>query len=638
MSVRFVCFLLCVPLLCFAADDQISAFRRGLYRAPQVPPVSMEDTPRVESLLRAGNLYLSLQDAIALAVENNLDVQFQRLNTPISQTDTLRAKGGGSLRGISTSVFEIPAGLGGPGAPLITSAATGEVASTVLPGYTSDLALITDSTTNSSVLTSFPYSSGPPIPGFDPAILGELQYLKQSTPQTSLLASGTQGLSTRTVTGNVNYQQGFSPGTLVSAGFDNSFNNFNSINSIYNPYSVSSLGFTVTQPLLRGFGVALNRRFIRIAKNDEKITDLVFKQQLISTVSGLIRLYQDLVALNDDVTNKKETLALAQRLYEDNKNKVDEGTLAPVELTRAQASVAAARQDLINAQGFVEQQELIIKTLLLHRGVANPSVRSARIVPTDTIDAPPTTAAPAVDDLIQEANANRPDLLYAGIQVDNSEISLEGSRNELLPELDLVGTVQGNGLAGPVNSGYQPTTGTPLPSSLPLEGNYGDALAQIARHNYPTYAVGVNLTLPLRNRVAEADVARDELQLRQTEVQRQKLINQVRLEVEDATVALQRSRAAYDAAVETRKLQEESLSVEQEKYKVGLSTTFLVLQYQSFLAQARTTEIAAKSIYAKARTALDRAVGLTLERNGVSVAESYQGRVARGPSALPPTK
>ena len=581
----------------------------------------------MQSLIRAGNLYLSLQDAIALAIENNLDVQWDRLNAPISQTDTLRAKGGGTLRGIPTTVAEVPAGIGGPNAPLITAAASGTIPSSTLPGYSSDLAIITQSQSSSNLAPFSTFAIGPPIPTFDPAITGEALYGKTAIPELDILASGVPELNTRTITGNIGYQQGFSPGTQFNSYFNNDFIKSNALNTFYNPYSTSNLGFNVTQPLLRGFGIALNRRFIRIAKNNERITDLVFQQQLIDTVSGVIRLYQDLVALNDDVANRRDTLALAQRLYEDNKSKVDVGTLAPVELTRAQAQVAAARQDLINAEGFVRQQELILLSVLTRRFTDDPALHSVHLVPTDPLDTPGSLPAPNAADMIRSANANRPDLLFAGIQIDNSQIALEGSHNELRPEVDLVGNYQQTGLAGTPNGSYTSAVGAPLPPNLAYQGGYGTVLSQIVRQTSPTFSVGVNVNIPLRNRVAEADAIRDELQLRQNEVRRQQLINQVRLEVEDALVALQRARDSYDAAVEVRKLQEQSLSIEQERYDVGLSTTFLVLQYQSYLAQARTTEIAAKSVYAKARTALNRAIGVTLVINNVSVSDAILGKV-----------
>ncbi len=631
MTVRICALLLAFRLFSQAADDQISAYRRGLYRSPVVGAVSLSNSPRIESLIRAGNLYLTLDDAIALAIENNLDVQWDRLNTPISQSDTLRAKGGGLLRGIPTTLTEVPVGIGGPNAPLVTSAASGTVPTSTLPGYSSDLSIITTAQTNSTLLPSTSFATGPAVPAFDPAIVGTVAVQRGSTPETNLLSSGTPVLTSRQVTGNLGYQQGFSTGTQLSAAFNNNFQNTNSTTSFYDPYSTSSLGFNVTQPLLRGFGIGLNRRFIRIGKNNEKITDLLFKQQLIETVSGTIRLYQDLVALTEDVGNRRDTLALAQRLYEDNKNKVNVGTLAPVELTRAQAQVAAARQDLINAQGFARQQELIVLSVITRRFTADPALHSVHVVPTSSLDTPTDATAPDTAELIRAANANRPDLLSTGIQVENSNIALEGSRNELLPEVDLVGGYSASGLAGSANRGYQSVLGTPLPANLNYQGNYGNALGQIGSQSYPTFSVGVNLNLPLRNRVGEADVVRDELQVRQNEIRRQQVANQVRLEVEDGAVALQRARDSYDAAVEVRKLQEQSLKIEQERYGVGLSTTFLVLQYQSYLAQARTTEIAAKAIYAKARTALDRATGSTLERNRVSVRDAFDGRFTLTP-------
>ena len=629
MRSRLLSLLVGFAILSQAASDQISAYRRGLYRAPVVGPVSFSNSPRIDVLVRAGNLYLSLPDAVALAIENNLDVQWDRLNTPVSQTDTLRARGGGLLRGIPTTVSEVPLGIGGPNAPLITEAATGSVATSTLPGYSSDLAIITTSQTSSNLLPTTSFSNGPAIPTYDPAITGQLSAGRSAVPELDLLAYGTPDLISRTITGDLGYQQGFSTGTQFNSFFNNNFANTNSTNSFYNPYSTSSLGFNVTQPLLRGFGIGLNRRFIRIAKNNEKITDLVFKQQLIDTVSGVIRLYQDLVALNEDVANRQETLTLAQRLYEDNKSKVDVGTLAPVELTRAQAQVAAARQDLINAKGFVRQQELIVLSVITKRFTADPELRALHIIPTSSLDTPTDLPTPQTADLINSANTNRPDLLSAGIQIENSKISLEGSRNELLPEVDLVGGYSVNGLAGPANSAYSSALGTPLPPNLAYNGNYGTVLGQLVRQDYPSFSVGVNLNLPLRNRVGEADVVRDELQVRQNEIRRQQLINQIRLEVEDATVALQRARDSYEASVEVRKLQEQSLAIEQERYDVGLSTTFLVLQYQSYLAQARTTEIAAKGIYAKARTALDRATGMTLERNNVAVDQAFAGQLRR---------
>jgi len=360
----------------------------------------------------------------------------------------------------------------------------------------------------------------------------------------------------------------------------------------------------------------MNRRFIRIAYNEQRITSLLFQQQLIETVYGVIRLYTDLVALSEDVKVKQETVRLAEKLFDDTKAQVEEGTLAPVEMTRAKAQVSASRQDLINATGLLEEQEAILKTVLTRRGNEDPEVAAARVIPTDSLNVPEKDEARPIQEALAVAVANRPDLGQAHIQVENSQIGLEGSRNLLRPEVDLVGVAQNSGLAGVLN---------PLAPSQnpPYAGGYGDVLNQLFTRKFPTYGIGVQVTVPLRNRVAEADVARDELQLRQSEVRVRQLQNQVRLEVEDALIA----RASYEAAVQTRLLQQESLEAEQAKYEVGASTSFFVIQYESLLSQARSSEVAAKSAYVKARAALQRATGNILSENNVSLDAAYKGRL-----------
>jgi len=611
------------------------------YHAPAVPPPPLANSSRIESLVRAGNLYLSLQDAIALALENNLDIEVQRYNPAIADMDLLRAKGGGALRGIQLDVNETPLSVTTIGTPLVTSPASGTIStSSSVVTNVPLLYPVTGLPTDLSVNGEFPYSSGPPIPTYDPAITGNLQWQHESTPQTSSLQTGTDALVGRNIIGSAGLQQGFSPGTQFGVNLSETNSNLNSIRNFYNPYNTSSLGLTVTQPLLRGFGIGLNRRFIRIAKNDKKISDLVFEQQVISTVSGIINLYYDLVSLNEDVAVKRETLQEAQRLEQDNRSQVEAGTLAPIELVRAQAQVATARQDLSTSEGYVLQQELLLKMLLTKRGTADPLIRSVRVIPTDTISVPAQEQVAPVQDLIQQAVQNRPELAAADLQIQNSRIYLEGSRNELLPELDLVGSIQNSGLAGSTNSQYVPPAGTGGTTAGPSAtdmGGFGTSLGQIFRGTYPTYSVGVQLNLPLRNRVAVSDVVRDEMQVRQSQLRAQQISNQVRLEIENSLIALDRARTALAAATQTVALQRQSLELEQAKFDVGLSTTFLITQYQALLAQARSAEVGARSSYQKARTALQRATGRTLSDNNVSLDEALQGRVTRAPSPIPET-
>jgi outer membrane protein len=632
------------PPLASATGDRAPVVNYGLGLLNDLKPglvsVSLFDTKngtRIHDLIRAGQLYLSLQDALALALENNLDLELQRYGVRIAATDTLRAKGGGLLRGVLFSANEAPAGVGGPGEPLINSAATGATPQTNVPTNFNDSQLIAETQDNLSTIGTIPLANGPAIPQFDPAVNAQLLAQHATTPETSTVITGTPALAANTFSGNFGYTQGFAPGTQVTAAFDNARSSSNSVRNLIDPYYTSSFGVTVTQPLMKGFGIDLNRRFIRIAQNTEKLTDDIFRYQASITVAGVIRLYTDLVSLNEDLRVKQETLATAQRLVEDNANKVDQGTLAPVELTRAKAQVAAATQDLVNSEGFLRQQELILKNVLT-RDLGNDSlVHDARIVPTDPLVVAPVPAEPTPD-LVKIALEFRPDYLAAVKQLTNTQISLEGSRNAVRPELDIVANALNSGLAGGPNGLYAVSPGTVAPgpgSLLGYGGAYGSALGQIFRHDYPTYSIGLNLTLPLRNRQAEADLARDELQLRQTQVRNKQLENQVRVQVEDALISIQRTKAAYEAATETRKLQQESLEIEQERFNVGLSTNFLVIQYQSYVAQAKSAEVAALGAYSKARTQLDSVMGIILRTNGISLAEAFKGEVPR-PSVINP--
>jgi outer membrane protein TolC len=592
-----------------------------------VAPVDLSNSPRIRQLLRSGNIYLSLSDAIALAIENNLDIQLERYNLPAADTELQRAKGGGLLRGLNYNVFETPVGVGGPASPLITSSAALSVgAAGSVPTNPSELGALSEAQDNLSTLQNIPISSGPAIPLFDPALTGQLNWTHQTTPDTNPLAVGSSAQAGSVLNANAGYAQGFGPGTELTAGFDNTRYTTNSLQSLFSPYTTSSLGFTITQPLLRGFGLAVNRRFIRISKNEKRIAGLLVQQQLIATVYGVVRLYTDLVAQYEDVKVKEETLASAEKLYTDTKAEVDEGTQAPVELTRANAQVFTIRQDLIDSRGLLEEQEAIVKNVITRRTDNDPEILNARIIPTDSIDVPTTDEVRPLQELIAAAFTNRPDLRQAGVQVENTQIGLQGSRNGLRPEIDLVGTAQNSALAAQLNPLAAQLNPLAPNIASPLLGGYGSALEQLATRKYPSYGVGVNITLPLRNRIAQADVTRDEILLHQSQVLEQQLHKQAQLEVEDALIAMRRARASYEAALETQKLQQESLDVEQAKFEVGASTSFFIIQYESFLAQARSTVVVAKSAYLKARAALERATGTILDDNHVSLGDAIRGR------------
>ncbi len=590
----------------------------GPYRQPSVSLPDFTNAPRLRGLIRAGNIYLSLSDALALAIENNLDIELDRYAFPLAASELKRTKGGGLLRGINYTIAQPPAGTGGPSSPLITNTATASTPGVSIASNALELAALGEPQSNLSVLGSLPLSNGPAIPTYDPTVNAQYNWQHESLPQANSFLTGTPLLLGTIQSGDASVTQGFGTGTQASLSFNNASQTYNAIRNLYNPYITSNLALTITQPLLRGFGPAVNRRFIRIAKNEGKITSLIFRQQLIETVYGVVRLYTDLVSLDEDVRVKRDTLRFANKLLEDTQSEVTEGTLAPVELTRARAEVSAAEQDLINSQGVRDEQEAILKNVLTKRGNEDPEVRAAHIIPTDPLSVPETDTTGPIDQLLEQAYRERPDLTQAGLQVTNSELSLKGSMNNLRPEVDLVGIAENNALAGDPF----PQAGTPDPSFI---GGYGAALEQLATRKNPTYGIGLNVTLPLRNRVAQADAARDAVQLRQSQVRERQLRNQVQLEVEDALIAMRRSRASYQAALRTRELQQQSLEIEQLKFTEGASTSFFVIQYESYLAQARSAVVVAAGAYVKARAALERATGSILDHYGIDPANAIAG-------------
>ena len=600
------------------------------YRVGALPSTKFQNSDRFSALIKDGKLYLSLQDAIALALENNLDIELERYGPRMADTDLWRAQAGSSLRGVPLSVQEGPNGTGGPvetppgSAPPLTPSS-----STIIDTG------INQAQTDLSITGATPLSAGTPIPSFDPRLTGLVGPAYSNTPQSNVVQSGYSFLIEHSMTENFGLQKGFASGAVLDLGYTNLRQSYNNGELSYNPYSASSLGLTLTQPLLQGFGLGLNRRYIRIAKNNEKISDLVFRQQLISTVSNIIRLYWDLVSLDEDVRVKRDSLTLAEKLLADNKVHVEVGTMAPLEVIRAEAEVAQARQALSNSESLVLEQELILKNALTRTGTGDAQISAIRIVPTDHIEVPENEQLPSRDDLVARALEERPDLAAGQVQVENTQIALKGSRNALLPSLNLVASVQGNGLAGQVNTFPVPGS-TFTPSIDPnFVGGYGTAFSQMFKGKYPDYGLALQLDVPLRNRSARADLARDQLALRQSEVRLRELQNHARVQVEAALIALRQARNSYQAAVQTRLLEEKALDDMRQQYEVGVARSYDVILNQRDLAQARSNEVVTQSDYIRARTALDRATGMTLQNNDIVVDDAFRGQISRPPSPLP---
>ena len=582
---------------------QILAFVTGILLAAAMRAQVPDDSPRLASLVRNGNVYLSLQDAIALALENNLDVALQRLGPRFADADVKRARAGALPRGFAPSVREGPKSVSAVGADVL--------APLLGPGPE----------TNLSIAGQTPLSSGPLPPALDPILTGNIRRDHLTAPQLNSFLVGTTALVNDLTTADFGWQKGLLTGGEIFAGFENSHQTLNHARYDLSPFSTSSLGITFKQPLLRGFGRALNSRFIRVANNSRTQSNLVFEQQVISTVAAVVRLYWDLVSLNEDVKVRRQVLERAEKLLSDNQAQVEAGTRAPIEEVRARAEVARSRRDLIAAEGLVRQQETVLKDYLTRKTVSDPSLAAVRIIPTDPLRIDRSERIPSTSELAENASKSRPDLAQARIQIESTRLALKGSRNALLPSLDLVATVRSNALAGNVNSltlpGATPHTPDPM-----IVGGYGTALSQLLHRDFPDYGVGLQLTIPLRNRTADADYTRDRLTLRQQEMRLQQLIKQVHVEIENALIVLEQARATLEAVEGEREFQEQALAAEEDKLAVGASTTFLVIQYQRDLAQARSAEVDAQAGYVKAKAALDRASNTLLDRHGISITDT----------------
>ena len=620
--------ILCAGLLlspCIGAqtmsNEEPSFFSKIVapYRVKEVAPVNLANSGRLEQLLRAGKLYLSLQDTIALALENNLDIELQRYGPALADASLLRAKAGGLLRGVPTNVSSGPSG-----APSQRGQAT---------GTTQSAASAVTSAGGGTIITQ----TGVAALNLDPVFTSFVRAGHFTNPQTSSFVTGNNTLINRNEIFNFSVQQSFLTGTTAQLSLATNHLSSNALRNDLNPTTSSSLDLRITQRLLQGFGLAVNSRSIKVAQNNREVSDLVFKQQVITTVSAIINLYWDLVSFNEDVKVKQQAVDLNQKLLSDNKKQVEIGTLAPIEVLRAEAELASAQQDLTISETRVLQQETILKNSLSRTGVQSPAVADARIVVTDRIRVPEVEAVQPIQDLVSEALRARPELSQQRININSSQTNLIGQKQQLRPSLDVTAQVTNNSLAGSLNS-------LPLPEGSPprfvpdfFVGGFGSALGQVFRRNFPDYSVSLSLNIPLRNRSAQADMAIDQLNIRQAELQLRKAENQVRVDVQNALIALRQTRATYQAAVKTRQFREQTLDAEQKKYALGASTIFNVILVQRDLAQAQSAEVTALSDYSRAQTQFDVATGRTLETNSISIDEAFRGQVSRAPAALPPT-
>ncbi len=596
------------------------------YTATSVPLPRLTNTQRLDGLLRDGKLYLSLADAVTLALENNFDIAIARINLDIADTDVLRTKSGQIFRGVSTGL--VTGTLGGTTQTIVGGGGPGGTTTGSGGGGTGVNGIV--STTN----------GGGPLPyNFDPVLTGNLQYEAAQTQQTTTFITGTNTLNNNTSLYNFGYQQGFVTGSLLSVTFDNTRQTTNGQRTSFSPLLSSSFRAQATQHLLQGFGPGINGRFILEAKNNRRITDSAFRQQIIYTVSQVESIYWALVSAYEDEQAKERALAQSTQLTADNRKQLEIGTLAPLDVVNSDASVASDKQALISSQSNLEYQQLIMKQAIA-RNLNDPALTNAPVIPTDRVglDRLPEEDM-SVDDLVRQAYTNNPQIEQAVLNVKNNEITIRGEKNGLLPVIDAYAFYGASAIGGAQNPNQNcntdftsnifvpctPTNGGVSPVS------YGSTFGNLFNNSSPDKGVGVNINIPLRNRAAQADQARSQMEYRQNQMRLQQLYTQIRIQVINSQYALTNDRAQVQSANAARDFAAQSLDAEQKKYRLGASTTANVLQQERNLATAENNLITATATYARDRVGLQEILSDTLDRYGISLTDAATGVVSQMP-------
>ncbi|MGH9416474.1 MAG: TolC family protein, partial [Terriglobales bacterium] len=564
-------------------------------RPMQVAPLDLTNSARVKSLLRNGKLYLSLDDAIALALENNLDIAIQRYNLPIADTDILRAKAGTAPRGVSTGIIS-----GTPGGGGATTGAAGASGSGA--GGTSTGAGGAGAGAGGIVTSTI--GGGPGVPSLDPVLNANFSMSDNVQPEGNIIVSGVPTEQSHSGVADFSFSKGFLTGGTFSVGYNNVRSSSNSTRNLFNPQITSGLSLSFSQPLLQGFGIQLNSRNLIMAKDDREIADIAFSQQVMATVAQVEDIYWNVVTSNETVRNAQEAVDLAQTVLNDTQRQVEIGTMAPLQVTQAKATLATDQQTLIAAQTNLEYNGLLLKNAVT-KNLSDPTLADADVVTTNSIQLPPNQPIEPASELVKLALQYRPELAETRINLSVSEMSLKATKNELLPSLNLTGSYNANS----------------------LESGYGNTFSDVFRGNFPSYAVGLNLQVPLRNRSAQADVARAELTLQQSYLQQQQQINNIVISVEQAQFALQSSRAQVLAARDAVTLNRETLDADQKKLDLGATTVTQVLTDQSNLTAAEATLVNDESSYIQNKVNMERLTGRTLTANRISILDAENGKV-----------
>lgn len=591
--------------------------RLDVYRAPDVAPADLDDSAALAGMIRGGKLYLSLQDLIALALANNLDIELGRYGRLEADTDILRARAGAQLSGVQTQISTLSTGQS------VQSSSGRQVSSPrgQAGGITTNASAQAAGSASTGNAASF---FGSQVTSLEPTVSSTMTFARTSNPQISDFVTGTNTLIQDVDSYNFNFSQGFTSGTTFAAGFTAFGSQNNNLRNLFNPTLTSDFSASITQRLLQGFGRAVNNRNIRIARNNREIQDTQFEMQVVATVGQLQGLYWDLVTFVETASGRRADLELAELLVRNTKRQVELGLQPRFEITRVEAETTSYRRQLLDAENDIRRQQNVIKNAISKFGPTAAALLGVEIVPTDRIKAPERAPIEPVQDLVEAALRARPEIARTRITQTNSRINIKGIRNAMLPSLDLTAFMRNNALAGTVNPRIAniPGVGAPNPFFI---GGLGTAFGQLLRRNFPDYGVFVNLNVPLKNRQAQADMTRELLRLRQNDIRLRQEENSIKLEVAQAVESLSRAVGNHKIAKQARELREQMVESERKRFALGSSSIFQIVQVQRDLAAARADEINSLNEYIRARNELDRAAGRVLERHGISIEAAYRG-------------
>jgi outer membrane protein len=588
------------------------------YRPTSIAKANFANSVRLGDLVKDGKIYLSLSDAIALAIENNFDIAIARYNLDIADTDILRSRTGQVPLGVNTGIVNntlggssstLTAG-GGPGGTTVGSGGAGS--------GTQGLSLTTQ-------------GAGPSPEALDPSVGAAIELQRQETPQQSVLSPAA---SQNTDSYNFTYNQGFVTGTALAVTFNNERLTTNNPLFSYSPLLSASFTATVTQHLLQGAGIWVNKRFMYQAINTRRITDSSFRQQIIFTVNQVENIYWVLVSAYEDEQAKERQLEQSTKLDNDDKRQLEIGTVAPLQVVSDDSAVAADKQALMSSENNLNYQQLIIKQAIA-RNLNDPALVAAAVIPTDRVSLEEISEEKQpVEDLVQEAFKQRPELEQAVLQLKNNEITLKGARNALLPVLDgfaFYGATASGGAQSPDCLNVFSASGGACPPNFVPSIGYGSTLNNLVNSTGPNKGVGFSATLPIRNRTAQAQQARSLMEYRQAELHLEQLYTEIRMQVVNQQLALANDRAQVLSAMASEDYARQSLEAENKKLELGASTTANVLLMQRNLATAENTLISDKAAYAQVRAGLYQTLASTLQHYGINLNDAAAGAVNAAP-------